>query len=220
MHSPMHLLPCGPVRSSDGASYAGPLPRLAAIRIYAGTCSQTVLRFGRPTRHGSVPLVSKQMRRIHTILGLLVLSLATSPVAAFAEDYTIGSLRIGHPWTVPTSGSVDAAPGYLTITNTGREPDSLRGGSFAEASGVEVRSTRQGPEAKGAPTDGLVIKPGETLVLKPGGDHLMFVGLRSPLRSGAMEQAIVRFERAGTVYVNFAVEGTAPKSSRHSRREK
>ena len=62
------------------------------------------------------------------------------------------------------------AGGYMTITNRGRAPDRLLGGSSAVAGRFEVHSmvTEQGV-AKMRPVEGgLEIKPGETVELKPG----------------------------------------------------
>ena len=51
--------------------------------------------------------------------------------------------------------------------------------------------------------------PGETVTLEPGGPPLTVVGRRTPLRRGSTAQAILQFERAGSTYVDFAVEGPA-----------
>jgi hypothetical protein len=52
---------------------------------------------------------------------------------------------------------------------------------------------------------GLEIKPGETVELKPGSLHLMFVGLKKPLATGDHVKATLAFEKAGTVAVEFDV---------------
>jgi copper(I)-binding protein len=52
---------------------------------------------------------------------------------------------------------------------------------------------------------GLVIKPGETVVLKPGGYHLMFMDLKGPVKAGDTLEGSLTFARAGTVPVRFAV---------------
>ena len=56
-------------------------------------------------------------------------------------------------------------------------------------------------------TKGLEIKPGQTIELKPGGYHLMFVGLKSPFEQGQRVKATLDFEKAGRVPVDFTVEG-------------
>jgi len=52
---------------------------------------------------------------------------------------------------------------------------------------------------------GLEIKPGESVTLKPGGDHVMFRDLKQPLVQGQSVKATLKFERAGTVDVDYPV---------------
>ena len=53
--------------------------------------------------------------------------------------------------------------------------------------------------------DGLVIAPGASIELKPGGYHLMFLGLKSPLKQGQSVKGTLVFEKAGAVEVAFDV---------------
>ena len=55
--------------------------------------------------------------------------------------------------------------------------------------------------------DGLEIKPGETVELKPQGLHAMFVGLKKPVKQGDHIKATLVFEKAGKVDVDFDVTG-------------
>jgi periplasmic copper chaperone A len=52
---------------------------------------------------------------------------------------------------------------------------------------------------------GLEIKPGETVELKPGSLHVMFVGLKKPLSAGDQVKATLVFEKAGSVNVDYDV---------------
>jgi copper(I)-binding protein len=62
--------------------------------------------------------------------------------------------------------------------------------------------TMQMREVKG----GLEIGPGQKVELKPGGYHIMFMDLRAPFKQGDKLKAQLRFEKAGTVDVEFKVE--------------
>ena len=53
---------------------------------------------------------------------------------------------------------------------------------------------------------GLEIKPGQTITLKPGGFHVMFVDLKHPLEQGKTVKATLKFDNAGTVDVEYPVE--------------
>jgi hypothetical protein len=59
---------------------------------------------------------------------------------------------------------------------------------------------------------GLEIKPGETVELKPGGFHMMLTGLTQPLVQGQTEKATLKFEKAGTLEVEYAIQGIGATS--------
>ena len=50
------------------------------------------------------------------------------------------------------------------------------------------------------------VKPGETVALKPGSYHLMFMGLKAPLKQGDTVEGTLVFAKAGTLSVAFKVE--------------
>ncbi|MFF9550790.1 copper chaperone PCu(A)C [Methylobacterium fujisawaense] len=147
----------------------------------------------------------------HLPVALFALSLLAAP--ASAQDVQAGPLKIGHPWSRATPNGAKVAGGYLSVTNTGSEPDTLIGGSFDEAGKVEVHQmSMEGGVMKMAPVEGgLVIKPGETVTLKPGGYHLMFMDLKQQLKKGEIVKGTLSFAKAGAVPVSFTVEGIAAK---------
>jgi hypothetical protein len=106
-----------------------------------------------------------------------------------------------------TPGGATVAGGYVRITNTGTEPDRLTGASIPLAGSGSIHSmTMDGTVMKmAAVTGGLVIKPGESVELKPGGLHLMFEDLKASPKVGDAIVGTLTFERAGTVPVTFAV---------------
>lgn len=127
---------------------------------------------------------------------------------AFAHDYRIGDLRIDHPWARATPPGARVGGGFMKITNTGTEPDRLIGGTAVPAGLFEVHEMKmEGNVMKmRALPKGLEIKPGQTVELKPGGFHVMFMDLKSPLKEGEMVKGTLVFERAGTVTVEYKVE--------------
>jgi copper(I)-binding protein len=52
---------------------------------------------------------------------------------------------------------------------------------------------------------GLEIKPGETVTLKPGSDHMMFLNIKHPFEAGSTIEATLKFEKAGAVKVELPV---------------
>jgi len=132
-------------------------------------------------------------------------ALALNP--AHAGDYKAGSLDISNPWSRATPKGSSVAAGYMTIKNTGSSPDRLVEGSSDVASKFEVHEMKmENGVAKMRPVKGgLEIKPGETVELKPGSYHIMFVGLKKPLSAGDHVKATLVFEKAGSVSIDYDV---------------
>src|SRR5262249_42750182 len=134
---------------------------------------------------------------------------------ASAADYKAGSLDISDPWSRATPKGSSVAAGYMTIKNTGSTPDRLISGSSDVASKFEVHEMKmENGVAKMRPvTGGLEIKPGETVELKPGSFHVMFVGLKKPLSAGDHFKATLVFEKAGTANVDYDVRAMGSERS-------
>ena len=146
----------------------------------------------------------KSMRPVAPLFAAL---LAFAAASADARDYRVGSLDIVGPWSRATPKGAAIGAGYMKIINGGTTGDRLTGGSSDVAAKVELHSmTMDNGVMKMRPiSGGLEIKPGETVELKPGSYHLMFVGLKKPLGTGDHVKATLAFEKAGTVNVEFDV---------------
>jgi len=146
------------------------------------------------------------MRATIIVLGTAFALFAT---AAFPKDYKLGALEVDHPWSRATPKGARTAAGYLVIKNTGSTADRLINGALAGTASGQVHETiKESGVMKMRPVSGgLEIKPGETVELKPGSFHLMFTDLRAPLVKGQTVKGTLTFENAGTVDVEFAIEG-------------
>jgi periplasmic copper chaperone A len=151
-------------------------------------------------------------------LSLSLAVLVLPPDAAKAQTPTTikaGSLVITTPWLRETPTGARVAGGYLTITNTGTETDRLTGGAVGFAGRVEVHemTMTDGVMRMRELADGLEIKPGQTVELKPGGLHIMFMDLKAPMKIGGDGRGQLTFQRAGTVAVDFQI---APAGARNT----
>lgn len=135
--------------------------------------------------------------------------LACSGTRSHAEDISAGGLKISAAWARATPKGAPVGGGYLTITNTGTAADRLIGGTSDAATRFEIHDmSMDNGVMKMRPVDaGIEIKPGQTVELKPGGYHVMFVGLKKTFVQGDHVKAILKFEKAGDVPVDFSVEG-------------
>lgn len=96
----------------------------------------------------------------------------------------------------------------MTIKNNGATPDRLMGGSAEFANLFELHSmTMENGISKMRALKGVDIKPGQSIHFKPGGSHIMFVGIKHPLSKGEHISGTLVFERAGKVQVEYSVEG-------------
>jgi periplasmic copper chaperone A len=141
-----------------------------------------------------------------TTIAVLAACIASS---AQAEDVTAGSLKISALWTRATAKNAPVGGGYMTITNTGNVPDRLIGGTSDASNRFEIHemSMDNGVMKMRPIAGGIEIKAGQTIELKPGGHHVMFVGLKEPFERGQHVKATLHFEKAGNVAIEFTVEG-------------
>ena len=139
---------------------------------------------------------------------LALVSAAALAGPAAAHEYTLGDLKIGHPWCRPSPPGAPTGAGYLTVTNTGKTADRLLGGTAAFADRVEVHEMSMDGQVMRMRKlgDGAEIAPGATLALKPGGLHLMFIGLKSPFVLGQKPEYTLKFAKAGEIKVACSVQ--------------
>jgi len=146
---------------------------------------------------------------IATLAALLFAIAASLPAStASARDYKLGALEISSPWSRATPRGADTGAGYLTIRNTGTTPDRLISAALTAAATVQIHEmTMDNGVMRMRPlANGLEIKPGESVTLRPNGFHVMFMGLKAPLVKGQTVAGSLTFEKAGTIDVEFAVE--------------
>lgn len=130
--------------------------------------------------------------------------------AAAPETVKLGDLEIAGAFARATRPNAPGAGGVLSVTNHGAADDRLISARSDAAGRVEIHEmVMQGDVMRMRPlADGLPIPAGETVALKPGGFHLMFMDLRGPLVEGQAATITLVFEKAG------AVEFTLPIRAR------
>lgn len=149
---------------------------------------------------------AKTMKRIALLLSAAILGLSTAVVSA--EDYKLGSLKIEHPYARATPPNAPVSGGYMTIRNSGAEADRLISGEAAFADRVEIHEMAMDGEVMKMRqlADGLEIPAGGEVVLKPGGYHVMFIGIDSQFKAGETRNVKLTFEKAGSIDLEFEVQ--------------
>ena len=139
-------------------------------------------------------------------------ALLTSLALAGAAAAGPSGVEIEGAWIAATPPGATTAAGYVTIVNHGPASDRLTGGYTAVAAQVVPHhmSTAGGIMRMRPMTGGLPIAAGAKVALSPGGDHLMLMGLKSPLAAGRHVKVTLQFTRAGPVTADFPVRAAAP----------
>ncbi|SPU46801.1 copper chaperone PCu(A)C [Brevundimonas diminuta] len=95
---------------------------------------------------------------------------------------------------------------YLTLT--AGSDDRLVSVSTALAQSAEVHEMKMenGVMSMAHLADGLPLPAGTPVELKPGGNHIMLMGLRDPLVDGGVASFTLTFEKAGPIGVHAAIK--------------
>jgi copper(I)-binding protein len=151
-----------------------------------------------------------------TLMAAAVLTLAAH-LAAQGAAHAAEPAPAAHPstmvidnaWSRATPGGATVGAGYFTVTNKGSVPDRLIGVTSAVADHAEVHEMvmKDGVMMMRPLANGIEIKPGETVQLKPGGNHVMMFGLKQPLKAGEKVRGTLTFEKAGILDIEYAVQG-------------
>jgi periplasmic copper chaperone A len=133
-------------------------------------------------------------------LAALSLTLLASPAIA-------DGVVLDHPWSRATPPGAQVGAGYMTIKTTGNAADRLVSATSDIADKVEIHEMSMTDGVmKMRQIQGLDIPAGKPVELKPGGYHIMFIGLKQPLKVGDTFKGALIFEKAGKTPVEFKVE--------------
>jgi periplasmic copper chaperone A len=138
-------------------------------------------------------------------MSIKFLAFAVSLVFASAALAQTGQLEVGNAWARATPAKAENGVAYLTIRTS--TADRLVSVSSPVAKKAELHTMEMsGMVMKMRPLAGLDIPAGQSVTLKPGGEHIMLMGLNGPLREGQSFPLTLTFEKAGAREVTAAVE--------------
>jgi copper(I)-binding protein len=96
---------------------------------------------------------------------------------------------------------------YVTLTNAGAQADSLVSASSNAAQTVELHEAKnEGGVMKMRPVQAIPVPAKGKTELKPGGYHIMLMGLKHDLKPGENVPVTLKFERGGELRVEAAVK--------------
>lgn len=134
------------------------------------------------------------------------------------QQFVVGDITIMKVQARETVPGASVGGGYMIITNNGSEDDKLLGGKTSVSSMLEMHEMKMDDDVMMMRqlNDGIVIKAGEVLTLKPGSLHIMFMGLEAPLAKDTSFKATLDFEKAGSVDVDFNVVDMKTLMKKHN----
>ncbi|RCL01176.1 MAG: hypothetical protein JSC085_000048 [Candidatus Tokpelaia sp. JSC085] len=142
----------------------------------------------------------------NAVLFLLVIMMMLSTPSGANED-TTAHIVVMAPWARAAEGQSRVGSGYLTINNHSETPDRLMAVRSDIAAFIEIHEmhVENNIMQMRKIVNGLEIAAHGTVVLQPGGYHLMFFDLHQPFKKGDSFNASLEFEKAGTAEVIFTI---------------
>ncbi len=141
----------------------------------------------------------KTIRR--TLLASALLGALALPLATWAQP----TVKVEGAWARPTVQGQAAGGGFLKITG-GAAADKLVSASAGVSKTVELHTmVMEGDVMRMREIGSIEVPAGKTVELKPGGLHVMFIGIHKPLKVGDTIPLTLRFEKAGEVKVDMKV---------------
>lgn len=138
---------------------------------------------------------------------LAAMMLAALPAAA--DDVMVGDIMIAEPFARASAGRAKNGAAFMTIMNKGGA-DRLVAASTDVSMRTELHTHTLDAQgvARMRQVEHVDLPAGETVMLQPGGLHVMMMGLNDPLKQGDSFPLTLTFEKAGEV--TFAVKIAAP----------
>lgn len=141
------------------------------------------------------------------ILAIAAVAAIVVAGGTWAHEFQLRALHIDHPFARATPPGARSGGVFLSIENNGDRTDRLLTVSTPVAATAELHQmVMDAGVMRMRAVAGLDVKPGDRLVLKPGGYHVMLADLKRPLQAGDTFPLTLGFEKAGSIEVSVVVE--------------
>jgi|WetSurMetagenome_2_1015567.scaffolds.fasta_scaffold116170_2 periplasmic copper chaperone A len=117
-----------------------------------------------------------------------------------------GNIEIKDAWIRPASNGMNTAM-YFEIFNNGQTADTLYLAKSGLAEKVELHETFKKDDMIGMrKTNFVVVNPNSSFKFQPGGNHVMFIGLKKRLKIGNIASAALYFKKTGIIKIKAIVK--------------
>ena len=142
---------------------------------------------------------------------LLLAGLLSTPLLAQAHEYKAGKIEIDHPWSREMPPSAPNAAAFFVLHNQSDTADRLVSASSPQAQKTEIHEhVHKDGLMKMQQVQGVDVPAGGEVKFVPMGYHVMLFGVKQQLKEGERFPLTLRFEKAGEVQVEVAVQKDAP----------
>ncbi|WP_426128411.1 copper uptake system-associated protein [Pararhizobium sp. PWRC1-1] len=156
------------------------------------------------------------MKSLTTRLAAIAIATLVFISPALSHEFRVGDIEVGHPYARAMLPGAKVGGGYLKFTNEGDTDDRLVSATSDRAGSIQLHEMKidGGVMIMRELQGGIAIPKGSTVELKPGGYHVMFMGVKQPFKEGETVKTTLTFAKAGTVEIEFVVgtpAGGAPE---------
>ncbi len=143
-------------------------------------------------------------------------SMLALAIPAYAQTAMPGSIKIENAYTRATVPGQQVAGGFMKIENKGSTADQLLSASSPVAGEVQLHEmVMEGNVMRMRQLKDIPVPAGGAVELKPGGLHLMFMNIKTPLAVGETVSVKLKFAKAGEVEVKMPVNAMGAGAMKH-----
>ena len=144
------------------------------------------------------------MRRASLVVAMMLAVLTLA--ACGGPGGTTGGITVSDAWARTSPMMERAGAAYMVLQNGGATEDKLLSVESDVAKTIELHETKEsGGMMQMSPVPNIPIAAGGKTELKPGGLHVMLIGLNRELKAGDKVQLMLNFEKAGKIPVTAEI---------------
>ncbi len=139
------------------------------------------------------------------LIGFVLLALMLAAAQCNGGN-AVPKIAVEDAWARPSAMKAGSGAVYVTLKNTGGD-DVLVSAASDVAEAVELHQTKMdGDMMKMSPVPNIPIPAGETVKLEPGGEHIMLINLKQPLKPGETISVTLNFEKSDAMTLDVPVK--------------
>ena len=141
----------------------------------------------------------------------IVLTAAMTTVVQAPPAHADETMTITGAWARPDLGGSNMSVLYMSLNNSGSQADVLVSVASPDAESTQLHvSAVENGMVNMQPLAEVALPPGQTVLFRPKGMHVMLKGLKHPLKAGDHIAATLTFKTHAPVTVDAIVSMTPP----------